>query len=119
MNPWTAGHADARHTEVSATLTLALNAFLCQVDGVKVRLYGVDAPESKQSCRDADGEQYLCGECCCSVAGQPQKPHTALLAGCQVLGNAGNVLDTRVTDTSRRVEQQIVCTRQGKWQQRS
>ena len=32
-----------------------------QVDGKKVRLFGLDAPESKQSCRAADGSQYLCG----------------------------------------------------------
>lgn len=32
-----------------------------QVDGNKVRLFGVDAPESKQSCSAADGSQYLCG----------------------------------------------------------
>lgn len=33
----------------------------CQVDGKKVRLFGLDAPESKQSCQAADGSQYLCG----------------------------------------------------------
>ena len=34
-----------------------------QIEGVKerIRLYGVDAPESKQTCDDARGKRYLCG----------------------------------------------------------
>jgi len=40
---------------------------MLQVDGNKVRLYGIDAPESKQSCRAADGGQYLCGAHCISI----------------------------------------------------
>lgn len=48
--------------------------FLCQVDGKKVRLFGLDAPESKQSCQAADGSQYLCGAAmttvpCCGLVG--------------------------------------------------
>jgi endonuclease YncB( thermonuclease family) len=38
-----------------------------QVDGKKVRLFGLDAPESKQSCQAADGSQYLCGEATITV----------------------------------------------------
>ena len=32
------------------------------VAGERVRLQGIDAPESKQSCRRATGKRYLCGE---------------------------------------------------------
>ncbi|KAB0680417.1 thermonuclease family protein [Aureimonas leprariae] len=34
-----------------------------KVDGTKerVRLFGIDAPESRQSCRNAAGLRYLCG----------------------------------------------------------
>ncbi len=31
------------------------------LSGVKVRLHGIDAPESKQSCRDARERRYRCG----------------------------------------------------------
>jgi endonuclease YncB( thermonuclease family) len=27
----------------------------------RVRLYGIDAPEDRQTCRDAAGGKYLCG----------------------------------------------------------
>lgn len=30
--------------------------------GVKVRLAGIDAPESKQACEGADGDRYKCGD---------------------------------------------------------
>jgi endonuclease YncB( thermonuclease family) len=28
---------------------------------VRIRLYGVDAPEGKQTCEDVSGKRYLCG----------------------------------------------------------
>lgn len=31
------------------------------INGERIRLYGVDAPESKQSCTDARGAEYACG----------------------------------------------------------
>lgn len=31
------------------------------INGERIRLYGVDAPESKQSCTDARGKPYACG----------------------------------------------------------
>ena len=31
------------------------------VQGTRIRLFGFDAPEGKQTCRDAAGERYLCG----------------------------------------------------------
>ncbi len=32
-----------------------------QVNGVEVRLHGIDAPELRQTCRDASGRRYPCG----------------------------------------------------------
>ena len=32
------------------------------IGGTKIRLHGIDAPESKQSCHKADGSEYRCGE---------------------------------------------------------
>ena len=31
------------------------------VDGERVRLFGIDAPERRQFCEDADGRRYACG----------------------------------------------------------
>ena len=42
---------------------LDLNPDAYQVGGAKVRLFGLDAPESKQLCRDAGGREYACGKC--------------------------------------------------------
>lgn len=58
MQPISLVHYRCRRLCVFIVLTM----HLCQVDGNKVRLFGVDAPETKQSCRAADGSQYLCGE---------------------------------------------------------
>lgn len=33
-----------------------------EVNGVRIRLFGIDAPESSQLCRDADGRDYRCGQ---------------------------------------------------------
>jgi len=30
-------------------------------DGTKYRIFGIDAPELKQTCKEADGEEWLCG----------------------------------------------------------
>ncbi|MCX7313444.1 MAG: thermonuclease family protein [Alphaproteobacteria bacterium] len=32
-----------------------------EVSGHRIRLFGVDAPESRQDCRDAQGRSYACG----------------------------------------------------------
>ena len=52
-------HAAALHVRL-----VLMKGSLSQVDGNKVRLYGVDAPEARQSCRAADGSQFLCGAAC-------------------------------------------------------
>lgn len=32
------------------------------INNERIRLYGVDAPESKQACKDASGKEYACGQ---------------------------------------------------------
>ena len=32
------------------------------VAGVRIRIWGIDAPEGRQSCQDAGGRRYACGE---------------------------------------------------------
>src|SRR5260370_396259 len=31
------------------------------MDGIRIRLWGIDAPEMKQTCRGKDGQTYECG----------------------------------------------------------
>tara|TARA_A100001011_G_C14236027_1_gene811070 strand:+ start:1067 stop:1549 length:483 start_codon:yes stop_codon:yes gene_type:complete len=38
-----------------------IDADTIELDGGKVRLYGIDAPEMKQSCEDSKSEMYRCG----------------------------------------------------------
>eukprot|EP00238_Polyblepharides_amylifera_P000081 CAMPEP_0196570624 /NCGR_PEP_ID=MMETSP1081-20130531/760_1 /TAXON_ID=36882 /ORGANISM="Pyramimonas amylifera, Strain CCMP720" /LENGTH=226 /DNA_ID=CAMNT_0041887167 /DNA_START=291 /DNA_END=971 /DNA_ORIENTATION=- len=33
-----------------------------ELDGTRLRLYGIDAPEGKQSCQTSQGKDYKCGE---------------------------------------------------------
>ncbi len=33
-----------------------------EIAGEKIRLHGIDAPETKQTCQDANGGEYRCGE---------------------------------------------------------
>jgi endonuclease YncB( thermonuclease family) len=33
-----------------------------EIHGQRIRLHGIDAPESNQTCRDGDGRDYRCGE---------------------------------------------------------
>ena len=33
-----------------------------EIHSQRIRLFGIDAPESKQSCEDADGHNYRCGQ---------------------------------------------------------
>ena len=33
-----------------------------KINGTKIRLFGIDAPELKQKCRKKSGESYLCGK---------------------------------------------------------
>ena len=33
-----------------------------EIHGSRIRLFGIDAPESSQLCRDEDSKQYRCGQ---------------------------------------------------------
>ena len=33
-----------------------------EIDGERIRLFGIDAPESRQTCTDAQGTTYRCGQ---------------------------------------------------------
>ena len=33
-----------------------------KIHGMRIRLHGIDAPESRQTCRDADGGEWRCGQ---------------------------------------------------------
>lgn len=33
-----------------------------EIQGQRIRLYGIDAPESRQTCRDENGRDYRCGQ---------------------------------------------------------
>ena len=48
--------------EIRDSTPRVIDADTLHVAGQKVRLQGIDAPESAQSCRGADGRSYLCGD---------------------------------------------------------
>ena len=57
--------ADRRPTspvEILGSVPRIVDADTLEVAGQKVRLQGIDAPESAQSCRQATGPRYPCGE---------------------------------------------------------
>jgi hypothetical protein len=47
--------------------------------GTRVRLFGIDAPETKQSCKAAKGAEYMCGEWCLRAEDPPVVQQFALL----------------------------------------
>ena len=48
--------------EILGSVPRIVDADTLEVAGQKVRLQGIDAPESAQSCRQAGGPRYPCGE---------------------------------------------------------
>ena len=48
--------------EILGSVPRIVDADTLEVAGQKVRLQGIDAPESGQSCRQAGGQRYQCGE---------------------------------------------------------
>jgi endonuclease YncB( thermonuclease family) len=40
---------------------IALDGDSLEIGGERVRLFGIDAPEARQQCRNAEGQQYACG----------------------------------------------------------
>jgi endonuclease YncB( thermonuclease family) len=54
------GSALAQVEPITATATV-IDGDTLEIHGVRIRLQGVDAPESSQQCTDAAGAIYLCG----------------------------------------------------------
>jgi endonuclease YncB( thermonuclease family) len=61
-----------------------------EVRGTRIRLHSIDAPESAQVCKDADGKDYRCGQ-------------TAALAISDHIGKRFVTCDPRDTDRYGRV----------------
>ena len=72
-----------------------------RVNGIRVRLRGIDAPESGQSCRDAKGKPYACGKWAtevltllaaggarCELAGDERDRYGRWIADCFGAGGA-------------------------------
>lgn len=54
-----------RHREIPASvrgMAVVLDGDTLDIDGVRVRIHGIDAPEREQLCERADGSQYGCGQ---------------------------------------------------------
>ena len=54
--------AEDRPVEILGSVPRIVDADTLEVAGQKVRLQGIDAPESAQSCRQAGGHRYQCGD---------------------------------------------------------
>ena len=52
----------ASPVEILGSVPRVIDADTLEVAGQKVRLQGIDAPESAQSCRQAGGQRYQCGD---------------------------------------------------------
>ena len=51
-----------RPVEILGSVPRIVDADTLEVAGQKVRLQGIDAPESAQTCRQATGQRYQCGD---------------------------------------------------------
>jgi endonuclease YncB( thermonuclease family) len=69
-----------------------------EVRGIRIRLHGIDAPETGQTCKDAAGQDYRCGQ-------------TAALALADRIGQGTVTCDPRETDQYGRVV--AVCRTEG------
>jgi endonuclease YncB( thermonuclease family) len=62
--PWLVPKSPGVATRPGATLTgrvKVIDGDSIEIAGERLRLFGIDAPESRQECRDAAGESYACG----------------------------------------------------------
>ena len=60
------GLPSALHAQVVSGTATAIDGDSLSVSGVTIRLFGIDAPEGKQTC-DRNGQAWPCGE---AAAGQ-------------------------------------------------
>jgi endonuclease YncB( thermonuclease family) len=52
----------ASHANDLTGLTRVVDGDTVEVQGVKIRMHGIDAPESEQQCQHANGEFWACGK---------------------------------------------------------
>ena len=50
------------NAEVLVGQASVLDGDTFKINNIPIRLHGIDAPETDQSCQDADGKSYRCGE---------------------------------------------------------
>jgi endonuclease YncB( thermonuclease family) len=64
MREWRAPAPSASPPASGATITgraKVIDGDSLEIAGEPIRLFGIDAPEGRQSCRDASGQLYACG----------------------------------------------------------
>lgn len=49
-------------SEVVQGVASVIDGDSLEIRGVEIRLHGIDAPEARQICEDADGQTYRCGQ---------------------------------------------------------